>query len=230
MAMFVRAPIMAFPEHHAAVAADRRVRRHRLDGARLVRGDRPAQHQAADGLFLDRPHGLRAGRARGRHAGRRAGRAGLHGDLSRDDARHLRLHPRRCGAAAGMVEQIADLAGPRAHQSGDGVLPRRAAVLARRHSAARRLLREVLRVPRRHQGRALRARRASACSRAWSAPTTICASSRSCISTSRRRRSTPMPRELKLVLGDHRRCSRYCSSSIRRRWSTAATPRRKSLF
>ena len=49
------------------------------------------QHQAADGLFLDRPHGLRAGRPRRRNGGGRAGRAGLHGDLRGDDARHLRL-------------------------------------------------------------------------------------------------------------------------------------------
>ena len=46
----------------------------------------------------------------------------------------------------------------RAHPSDHGVLPGDAAVLARRHSAARRLLRQVLRVPRRHQGRALCAR------------------------------------------------------------------------
>ena len=65
----------------------------RLDGARRVRRDRPAQHQAADGLFVDRPYGLCAGRPGRRHAGRRAGRARLHGDLCGDDARHLRLHP-----------------------------------------------------------------------------------------------------------------------------------------
>ena len=61
----------------------------------------------------------------------------------------------------------------RAHASDHGVLPGHAAVLARRHSAARRLLRQVLRVPRRHQGRALYAggdRRADA---AWWAPITI---------------------------------------------------------
>ena len=58
----------------------------------------------------------------------------------------------------GMVENISDLAGPRPHQSGAGVLPRAAAVLARRHSAARGLLRQVLRVPRRDQGRPLHAR------------------------------------------------------------------------
>ena len=49
--------------------------------------------------------GLAAG-----NAGRRAGRAGLHGDLSGDDARHLRVHPgdAPCGV---LVENITDLAG-----------------------------------------------------------------------------------------------------------------------
>ena len=44
--------------HHRAVATNRRLRRHRLDAARLVRGHRPAQHQAPDGLFVDRPYGF----------------------------------------------------------------------------------------------------------------------------------------------------------------------------
>ena len=56
------------------------------------------------------------------------------------------------------VENISDLAGSRPHPSDHGVLPGDAAVLARRHPAARRILRKVLRLPRRHQGRALRAR------------------------------------------------------------------------
>ncbi len=41
MAMFVRATITRVSRHHAAVAADRGVRRHRLDGARRLRRDRP---------------------------------------------------------------------------------------------------------------------------------------------------------------------------------------------
>ena len=49
--------------------------------------------------------------------------------------------------------------GAGANQAGDGVPARHAALLARRHSAARRLLREVLRVPRRHPVRPLCARR-----------------------------------------------------------------------
>jgi hypothetical protein len=48
---------------------------------------------------------------------------------------------------------------PVAHQSAAGVLLRDAAVLAGRHSAARGLLREILRVRRRDQGRAVHARR-----------------------------------------------------------------------
>jgi NADH-quinone oxidoreductase subunit N len=55
--------------HHGRVQADRcrlaadhRLHLDRLDGARRLRGHRPDQHQATDGLFLDRPYGLCAGR------------------------------------------------------------------------------------------------------------------------------------------------------------------------
>ena len=65
------------PRHRPAMAADRGVRRDRLDGARRLRRHRPAQHQAADGLFVDRPHGLCAHRTRRRHRRRHPGRAGL---------------------------------------------------------------------------------------------------------------------------------------------------------
>jgi NADH-quinone oxidoreductase subunit N len=47
----------------------------------------------------------------------------------------------------GAVEEIADLAGPCAHQPPDGLRARHADVLARRHPAAGRLLRQVLRLP-----------------------------------------------------------------------------------
>ena len=57
-------------------------------------GDRPDQHQAADGVFLDRPHGLRADRPGRRHAGRHPRRADLHAGLCVHDRRHLRLHHR----------------------------------------------------------------------------------------------------------------------------------------
>ena len=60
--------------HRLAMAADRGVRRDRLDGAGLVRRHRPEEHQAPDGLFVDRPYGLCAGRPCRRH-GRRARRA-----------------------------------------------------------------------------------------------------------------------------------------------------------
>ena len=39
-----------FPVGHAGMAADRHLPRHRLHGAWRLRGNRPAQHQAADGL------------------------------------------------------------------------------------------------------------------------------------------------------------------------------------
>ena len=67
IAMFVRVAVMAFPgittqwQEIVAFVSDR------LDAARLVRRDRPAQHQAADGLFVDRPYGFCADRARRRH-------------------------------------------------------------------------------------------------------------------------------------------------------------------
>ncbi len=67
------APPSPHSRHHPAVAADRGVRRDRLDGARRFRRHRPAQHQAADGLFLDRPHGLCAHRACRRHRRRHPG-------------------------------------------------------------------------------------------------------------------------------------------------------------
>ena len=57
------------------------------------------------------------------------------------------------------VEEIADLAGLARTKPAMAFFLAHADVLARRHSAARRLLRQVLRVPRRHQGRALHARR-----------------------------------------------------------------------
>ena len=68
MALFVRVVIDAFapitPDWQQIVI----VHLDRLDGARRLRRHRPAQHQAPDGLFLDRPYGLRAGRPRRRHA------------------------------------------------------------------------------------------------------------------------------------------------------------------
>ena len=83
----------------------------RLDAAGCVRRDRADQHQAADGIFLDRPYGLCADRPRGRHGRRRARHAGLHGHLRVHDRRHLRLHHGDAAEGASPVEQIADLSG-----------------------------------------------------------------------------------------------------------------------
>ena len=86
IAMFVRVAVMAFPGIttqwqeivvFVSIASM---------AARLLRRDRPAQHQAADGLFLDRPYGFCADRARRRHRRGRAGRAHLYGDLCHHDA------------------------------------------------------------------------------------------------------------------------------------------------
>ena len=93
MAVLVRVTHDGLSRHRRRMAADHRLHLDRLDGARRLRRDRPDQHQAADGLFVDRPHGLRAGRPRRRHGRGRAWRRHLHGDLSRDDAGHLRRHP-----------------------------------------------------------------------------------------------------------------------------------------
>ena len=57
----------------------------------------------------------------------------------------------------GNVEQISDLAGLSQHQPDHGDDPDHPDVLAGRHPAARRLLGQVVRVPRGHQCRALRA-------------------------------------------------------------------------
>ena len=103
--------------HPRSVAADHRLHLDRLDGARLLRRDRPAQHQAPDGLFVDRQCRLRARRPRRRHAGRRPGRRHLHGDLSRHDARRLRLHPGPAPRRRDVREHRRSL-GDRAHASG----------------------------------------------------------------------------------------------------------------
>ena len=144
------------PRHHAAMAADRRLRRRspRWCSASFAAIGQ-TQHQAADGLFVDRPHGLRAGRARRRHA-RRACRAcsiymAIYVAMTLGT---FAVHPVDAARRTAGREHHRSRR-PRAHQPGDGVLPRHADVLARRHSAARGLLRQVLRVPRRHQGRAL---------------------------------------------------------------------------
>jgi hypothetical protein len=68
LAVFTRAGHAdGVPGHRGAMAAGRGVRVAGLDGTGLVRRHRPDQHQAPDGLFVDRPHGLRAGRPCRRH-------------------------------------------------------------------------------------------------------------------------------------------------------------------
>ena len=66
IALFMRFLIEPFGADAGRMAADHRVPVGRLDGARGGRGDRPDQHQAADGLQLDRPYRLRADRPRRR--------------------------------------------------------------------------------------------------------------------------------------------------------------------
>ena len=100
MAVLVRVVFSAFPGNRRRLASDPRLRIDRLDGARRLRRHRPAQHQATDGLFVDRPHGLCARRTRRRHRRGRAERDRLHVDLRRHDARDLRRRSCRCGGTA----------------------------------------------------------------------------------------------------------------------------------
>ena len=99
-----------FSGHCAAMAADRGVRFDRLDGAGVVRRHRAEEHQAADGLFVDRPYGVCAGRARLRDCGGRAGRADLYLDLCGDDAGQFCGHPDH-EAQWSAFENISDFAG-----------------------------------------------------------------------------------------------------------------------
>ena len=90
--------------------------------------------------------------------GRRAGCARLHGDLRHHDARHLRGDP--LDATRGRHGGIHRPArGSRPHPSGHGLRHGDAPVLDGRNPAARRIFRQVLRIPCRHQGGALCARR-----------------------------------------------------------------------
>ena len=130
----------------------------RLDDPRRAGGDRADQHQAADGVFLDRPYGLRADRPRGRHAGGHPRRAGLHGGLRVHDRRHLRLHHRdapqrpRGGANQRPV-------GPGNDRSGAGAGAGDVHVQPGRHPADVGVLRQAVHLPRRRAGRPVDARR-----------------------------------------------------------------------
>ena len=158
LAIFTRVALTAFPERDPAMATDRRVRCDCIDGAGLVRGDRPKEHQTADGLFLDRAHGVRAGRAGRGHRRGRAGRHRVHCDLCRHDAWLLRRHSGdeaqrpSCRDHRGLRRAVAN-------QPAAGFRLRDAVVLARGHSAARRVLRKILRLRGGNQGRAVHAAR-----------------------------------------------------------------------
>ena len=126
------------------LAADPRPARGRLDVPRRGRRHRPAQLQAADGLFLDRPHGLRADGAGRRHRRGRAGAADLPRDLRDDERRRLRLHPEH--AARRQADRRPLRARPLLPgRAGARRRARGAALQPGGRAAARRLLREVLR-------------------------------------------------------------------------------------
>jgi NADH-quinone oxidoreductase subunit N len=72
MALFIRVTVR-FPADHARLAADRRLHVDRLDAARRLRGHRPDQHQAPDGLFLHRHMSASRWSACRRNGHRRAG-------------------------------------------------------------------------------------------------------------------------------------------------------------
>jgi hypothetical protein len=157
-------------------------------------------------------------------ASRGPGRDDLYGDLSRHHARRLRLRADDAARRqAGRGDRRARR--PVAHQSLDGLRALDDDVLARRHPAARRLLGEVLRLPRRDRRQALRARRGRRRHQR------------------RRRLLLPAPRQgdvfrrrqARLRKGRYRRarpccwsrpCSCWCSRCCRRRSSTRPLPRR----
>ena len=99
-------------------------------------------------MSASRSSGLSPGTAVGRR-----GRRHLHGDLHRHDHRHLRLHPvaaHRRPASSRRIDELAGLAQTPAVRRRDHRDPD---VLADRPAAARRVLRQVARVPRRDRGR-----------------------------------------------------------------------------
>ena len=140
------------------MAPDHRLFVDRLDGVRRGRRDRPDQHQAADGLQLDRPCRLCADRPHHRHGGRDSRRARLSGDLSVHEPRHLGGHPVHAPAgtyARGDLGSRRALALAASAGLGIGDLH----VRPDRDPADRRLLRQALHLPRRDRRQALRARR-----------------------------------------------------------------------
>ena len=159
MALFIRVVIDTFEPHHPRLAADRHLP---LASPRWCSA--PSPPSASSNIkrlmaYSSIGHvgfalvGLAAGTA-----GRRRGRRHLHGDLHHHDARHLRLHPRHAPRGRHRRGDRRSRR-PRAAPTDRWPHPRHADVLADRHAAARRLLRQVVRLPRRHRGRA------SSCSR-----------------------------------------------------------------
>ena len=94
MALLIRFTQVALPTIAPAVAADRHLPVDRVDGARRVRGHRTDQHQAAAGLFVDRPRRLRARRPRRQQPRGYGRRSDLPRDLRGYDARRLRMRSR----------------------------------------------------------------------------------------------------------------------------------------
>ena len=148
-------PSLALPDIAHALAADHRVHRHRLDGSSVP--SRPSASAISSACW---PTPRSATWALRWSALPPAPAEGVQGvliymaHLPSDDARRLRRRPRDAPRRR-PVENISDLAGPCANPPAHGLLLGDAPVFARRHSAARRLLRQVLRLPRRDQGRPL---------------------------------------------------------------------------
>ena len=128
-------------------------------------------------------------------AGQRGGHAGgahLSGDLPGHDARRLRLHPVHAPQATGTVEDIDELAGLAEDQPAAWRSCWRCCCSrwpAFRRSPASSPSSTCSPPPSR---RASIRSPSSACWRAWSAPTTTCASSRSCSSTSAQQEFLPV--------------------------------------
>ena len=97
MALFMRVALDELRRRAAAVAASGHRARHRIHGARRIRGHRPEQHQAAAGLFRHRQHRLRADRTGSRVARGRARGDHLPRHLCSHDARRVCV---RAGHAA----------------------------------------------------------------------------------------------------------------------------------
>ena len=141
----------AHHDHAVRPSADRlaaayRAGLDRFDDPWRAGGDRTDQRQAADGVFLDRPHGLCADRPRGRHARGCARRSDLPRRLCVHERRHLRLH-HRDAAPRPVIGTDHRPERSCAYRSRAGVGDGGVHVLDGRHPAAVRLFRQALRVP-----------------------------------------------------------------------------------